>query len=75
MWNYKMHMSPDIVTEINIRRLELLERVIGMEDTRIPKMALNTKPEGRHRVRKPKLRWLDNLEADIKTLRIKRWRL
>jgi hypothetical protein len=34
-------------------------------------MALNTKPEGRRRVGRPKLRWLDDLEADVKTLRIK----
>jgi hypothetical protein len=42
-----------------------------MEDTRIPKMIFNTKPEGRHGVGRPKLRWLD----DVETLGIKRWRL
>jgi hypothetical protein len=46
-----------------------------MEDTRIPKMAFNTTPEGRRGVGRPKLRWLDGVKADIKTLGIKRWRL
>jgi hypothetical protein len=46
-----------------------------MEDTGIPKMIFNTKPEGRRGVGRPKLRWLDDVETDIKTLRIKRWRL
>jgi hypothetical protein len=38
-------------------------------------MIFNTKPEGRCGVGRPKLRWLDDVEADIKTLGIKRWRL
>jgi hypothetical protein len=53
------------VTEIKIRRLEWLGHVIRMEDTCIPKMILNTKPCGRHGVGRPKLRSLDNVEADI----------
>jgi hypothetical protein len=33
-------MSPDIVTEIKVRRLEWLGHVIRMEDTCLPKMVL-----------------------------------
>jgi hypothetical protein len=46
-----------------------------MEDTHIPKMTLNTKPEGKREVGRPKLGWLDDVEAHIRTLGIKRWRL
>jgi hypothetical protein len=46
-----------------------------MEDTRIPKMIFNTKPEGKCGVGRPKLRRLDDVEADVETLGIKRWRL
>jgi hypothetical protein len=35
-----------------------------MEDTRIPKIIFNTKPEGRRGVGRSKLRWLDDVEAD-----------
>jgi hypothetical protein len=46
-----------------------------MEDARLPKMVFNTKPEGRHGVGRPRLRWLDDVEADIKALGVKRWRI
>jgi hypothetical protein len=38
-------------------------------------MILNTKPEDRHGFGRSKLRWLYDLEPDIKTLAIKRLRL
>jgi hypothetical protein len=34
-----------------------------------------TKPEGRRTVGRPRLRWLDDGEADIKALGVKRWRI
>jgi hypothetical protein len=34
-----------------------------------------SKPEGRRGVGRPKLRWFDDVEADIKTLGTKSWRL
>jgi hypothetical protein len=38
-------------------------------------MVFNAKPEGRRGVGRPRLRWLDDVEADIKALGIKRWRI
>jgi hypothetical protein len=38
-------------------------------------MAFNTKLEGTRGAGRPRLRWLDEVEADIKPLGIKRWRL
>jgi hypothetical protein len=38
-------------------------------------MVFNAKPEGRRGVGRPKLRWLDDVEADIKELGVKRWRM
>jgi hypothetical protein len=70
-----LYKSPDIVTEIKIRRLEWLGHVIRMDNTHIPKIILNTKPKDRHGIGRHKLRWLDDVEADIKTLGTKRWRL
>jgi hypothetical protein len=62
---------PDIASEIKVGRLEWLEHVIKMEDTRLPTMLFNAKPEGRRRVGRPRLRWLDDDEVDIKALGIK----
>jgi hypothetical protein len=36
-------------------------------------MVFNAKPEGRRGVGGPRLRWLDDVEADIKAMGIKRW--
>jgi hypothetical protein len=46
-----------------------------MEDTCLPKMVLNAKPEGRRRVGISILRWLDDVETDIKDLGFKVWRI
>jgi hypothetical protein len=42
-----------------------------MEYTGIPKIIFKTKPNCRHEVGRPKMRWLDDKKADIKTLDIK----
>jgi hypothetical protein len=38
-------------------------------------VVFNTKPEGRCGVRRPRMRWLDDVEVDIKVLGIKSWRI
>jgi len=63
-----MHKSSDIMTEIKVRRLEWLGHVVTMGDTRLPKIIFKAKPEDR-----PRMRWLDDIEADIKALGVKRW--
>jgi hypothetical protein len=64
-------MSPDTVTDIKVRRLERLGHVVRTEDTSLPKMVFNAKPEGRRGVGRPRLRWLDDVEADKKALDVK----
>jgi hypothetical protein len=66
-----MYKSPDIVTEIKVRRLEWLGHVIRTEDVHLPKMVFNAKPKGRRGVGRPRLRWMDYVEADIKVLVLK----
>jgi hypothetical protein len=51
------------MTEIEVRRLEWLGHVVIMEDTHLLKMVFNAKPEGRRGVERPRLRWLDDVEA------------
>jgi hypothetical protein len=38
-------------------------------------MILNTTPEGKRVLGRLKMRWLDDAEASMKTLGIKKWRL
>jgi hypothetical protein len=58
-----MYKSPDIMTEIKVRRLVWLGHVIRTENTRLPKMVFNAKPEGRRKVGRPRLRWLDGVKT------------
>jgi hypothetical protein len=39
------------------------------------KKLFDGKPGGRRRTGRPRLRWLDDVEADLRTMGIKRWRL
>jgi hypothetical protein len=79
MWRIRSNLelqnaykSPDIITEIKIRKMEWLGHIFKTEDTQIPKTIINTKLEGRCGVGGPKVRWLHDVEADIKALGIKR---
>jgi hypothetical protein len=42
---------------------------------RLPQIVSNANPEGRRRVGRPRLRWLDDIEDDIKVIYVKRWRI
>jgi hypothetical protein len=70
-----MYKSPDVVTETKVRRLEWLGHVVRMEDTRRPERVFNAKPEDRRLVGRSRLKWLEDVDADIKALGVKRWRI
>jgi hypothetical protein len=70
-----VYWSPDIVTEIKVRRLKWLGHIIRMDGSRMAKKVFVSKPEGRHDIGRTKLRWLDDVEDDIKGLGIRRWRI
>ena len=74
MWRTRMNheiealmKEEDIVRCIKSQRIRWLEHVYRMEGGRIVKR--NTKPRGR-----PKKRWIDDVEEDLKTARIGNWR-
>ena len=72
MTKYK---SQDIVTVINIRRLEWLGHVIRMNETRAVKKIFKGKLEGRRGRRRPRLRWINDAEDDLRKLGVKRRRM
>jgi hypothetical protein len=45
-----------------------------MEDHREPKRALQGIPGGGRRREKPRKRWLDDVEDDLRKMEVKRWR-
>jgi hypothetical protein len=70
-----VYRSPDIVTEIKVRRLEWLGHIIRMDGASMATRVFVSKPEGRRDIGRPKLRWLDDVEDDIKAVGIRRWRI
>ena len=48
--------------------------LIGMVNSRIPKVALDAKIEGKRKVGRPESRWLHNIQAEVKMTGVKGWR-
>jgi hypothetical protein len=71
---YEMFNGPDIVKYIKINRLGWVGHVIYMDNNRTVKKVFNTKTIGIRKTGRPKLRWVDGVIQDIKTLGVKNWR-
>jgi hypothetical protein len=68
------YKSQDIVTVIKIRRLEWLGLVSRMNETRSVKKIFEGKLERRRGRGRPRLRWINDVEDDLRKLGVKRWR-
>ena len=51
-----------------------LEDSISMENNRISKIVLDAKLDGKKKVDRPKLIWLDDVQANLRIKAIKGWR-
>jgi hypothetical protein len=69
-----LYQELDIVAEIKKARLRWLGHVERMSDDRVIKKLYMSKPEGRRSVGRPKMRWLDDVEEDLRKMRISGWR-
>jgi hypothetical protein len=45
-----------------------------MDEIRVARKILHDKPGGKRKRGRPRLRWLDDVEADLRSMGIKRWR-
>jgi hypothetical protein len=70
----QLYKAPDLVVDIKMKRLEWLGHVIRMDQRRFVKKVFDSKPEGRRKVDRPRLRWLDDVENYLRVMKIKRWR-
>jgi hypothetical protein len=64
----------DTVTDIKLRRSEWLGYLIRIKNNRIPKTLLDAKLDRKRKAGRPKLRWLDDSQTDLKITGIKGWR-
>ena len=65
------YKSQDIVTVIKIRILEWLGHVIRMNETRSVKKIFEGKLERRRGRGRPRLRWINDVEDDLRKLGVK----
>jgi len=68
------YKSQDIVMVIKIQRLEWLGHVIRMNETRSVENIFEGKVEERRGRGRPRLRWINDVEDDLRKLSVKRWR-
>jgi hypothetical protein len=68
------YKSQDIVTVIKIRQLEWLGHVIRMNEIRSVKKIFEGKLEGRRGRGRPRLRWINDVEDDLRKPGVKRRR-
>ena len=66
--------NADIVRFIKSRRITWLGHVMRMDEKRTPKRVLEWKPIGRRIRGRPRKRWIEDVEEDIKRMGIRGWR-
>jgi hypothetical protein len=71
MTKYK---APDIVNVIKIRRFEWFGHVVRMNETRSVKKIFEGKLEGRRSRGRSRLRWINDVEDNLRKLGVKGWR-
>jgi hypothetical protein len=64
-----------LVTSIRITRLRWAGRIVRMQDNLPCKKITLDKPEGRRRVGRPNLRWMDGVTEDAERLGVRNWRI
>jgi hypothetical protein len=66
--------NADIVRYAKSKRMAWLGHVMRMEGERIPKRVLEWKPMGRRNRGRPRKRWIEDIEKDIRIMGKRGWR-
>ena len=75
--NYELNnltKNANIVRFVKSKRMAWLGHVMRMEGKRIPKRVLEWKPTGRRNGGRPRKRWIEDIEEDIKIMGMRGWR-
>jgi hypothetical protein len=64
----------DVVAAIKETRLEWTKYLVRINRERVDKKIFESKPEGRRRIGRPHLRWLKDVEKDLRKMKFKQWR-
>jgi GTP1/Obg family GTP-binding protein len=64
----------DIVRFVKSQRIRWLEHVERMEDNAMPKRMLKGRLYSKICKGRPRMRWLDDVESDLKKMKVKGWK-
>jgi len=66
----------DTVADITEKSLEWMGHVVILDHGRLVKKMFDSKPEGRRRRRmgRPRMRWLEDVERDLRERKLEIWR-
>ena len=76
-YNFELDQAfeePNIVTTVRVNRLRWAGHLARMDPNRAPAKLFSIDPEGRRGVGRPKTRWIDCVNADLRQLNIQSWR-
>ena len=61
-----MYSSPNVVRNLELRRLRWAEHVAHMKESRNAYRVLMGRPKGKRPLGRPRRRWEDNIKMDLK---------
>jgi hypothetical protein len=72
---YRLYDETDLVTSFRITRLRWAGHIVRMQDNLPCKKITLDEPEGRRKVGRPNLRWMDGVTKDSESLGVRDWRI
>lgn len=70
----KLYKGKYIIDMIQTKRLQWFGHLEQMSDERAIKEIYKRKPEGRRKAGHPRKRWLDEVEEDLKRMKVRNWK-
>jgi hypothetical protein len=71
---YSLFNDVDIIKRIKINRLRWAGHVIRRGNEKIIKRLIIVKPEGKRKKGRPRMRWIDGVEKDLRSLGVVNWK-
>jgi hypothetical protein len=70
----ELYKNLDTVADIKKKRFEWMGHVARMDQGRTVKEVSESKAEGSRRRVRPRLRWMEDVQKDLRETKVKRWR-